>query len=480
MARAVACGDGVTVVTTLGDKLHELGGTLNPKDTPLPRQISDQRLQHIRMVTASPEAPHSILIADGKLWILWRGWSSTGTGTILETVYGQRDQSLSGRCVARQIQCDFGDSQPMTVALGDHHVLVCTADGKVWTLGLGDAGQLGLGDYSGCAKARCVTTPTGEWHWPYSIANPAPGGFQGGKIVMVAAGSAHSVALCSKGLVWVWGRNWGIEAEDAELFSQQNTNKVPTLLQAHLFESVPPGDGRSSGSRVQIVVAGKRRTIAITQEGRIFTWGHGLYGELGLGDRKSASAPTEIDATAFCQDKSSKDSQQQSSIVTAAVGSYHTLILTEMGRVFSCGRGDFGVLGLGIGDTAGRNTPVRINSYRSSTDGQQQDPRMIMIAAGRYHSAGVDTDGQLWTWGAGTRISPAARDRVPSIYQEVSGNGMWMYVCMHIRDFNSVGRHACICVCARVSTQARVVASALCWIHMLTLVVFLSTHGTHQ
>ena len=84
-----------------------------------------------------------------------------------------------------------------------------------------------------------------------------------------------------------------------------------------------------------------------------------------------------------------------SRILTAVCGNDHTLAVTEVGALWSCGQGAHDALGLNnIND---RWVPTRV-------DAQRFDNSKIVSAAASYtHSAVVTEDGVLYTWGKGGR-----------------------------------------------------------------------------
>mgnify|MGYP006188152201 CR=1 FL=1 len=80
----------------------------------------------------------------------------------------------------------------LPVMLGGDHSLGVTEAGVVWTWGLGGHGRLGLND----EQSRLVPTLL------------AAEVFKGSKIVTVAAGGSHTMAVGVDGALWVWG--WGL------------------------------------------------------------------------------------------------------------------------------------------------------------------------------------------------------------------------------------------------------------------------------
>ena len=88
---------------------------------------------------------------------------------------------------------------------------------------------------------------------------------------------------------------------------------------------------------------GSYHTVAIASGSvlRIFVWGLNNYGQLGLGHLENAPMPTRMDLSTWAPHNMTGSDVQFSG------GQHHSLI-TALGRVYVCGRGHFGTLGLGL------------------------------------------------------------------------------------------------------------------------------------
>ena len=89
------------------------------------------------------------------------------------------------------------------------------------------------------------------------------------RIVMLAAGSFHSAALASDGVVWTWG--WGMNGCLGH--GAQEARSRPTRL----------GNGAFGGSAAVMVECGNRITMVVTADGELWTFGSGGLGRLGHG-----------------------------------------------------------------------------------------------------------------------------------------------------------------------------------------------------
>ncbi len=149
-------------------------------------------------------------------------------------------------------------AQDVTLAsAGVYHSLFRKSDGTLWGMGNNAYGQLG------------DSTQTS----PRVRPSPAFAGLN--EIVQLSAGSAHSLVLRSDGTVWGVGGNAVGEVGDGT----QGLRTIPVQA-VWLEDTVEVAAGRTlltccplSGSH----------SVAITTDGRVWTWGSNYYGELGDG-----------------------------------------------------------------------------------------------------------------------------------------------------------------------------------------------------
>ncbi|XP_052077229.1 E3 ubiquitin-protein ligase HERC2-like isoform X2 [Mytilus californianus] len=163
--------------------------------------------------------------------------------------------------------------------------------------------------------------------------------------------------------------SWG-EGDDGKLGHFSRWNcDKPRLIEA------------LKSKRVRDIACGSSHSAAITSNGDLYTWGLGEYGRLGHGDNTTQLKPKQVKALA---------SQR---VVQVACGSRdaQTLTLTSEGRVYSWGDGDFGKLGRG--GSEGCNVPHEIERLR--------DLGVCQIECGAQFSLALTKAGQVWTWGKG-------------------------------------------------------------------------------
>lgn len=94
-------------------------------------------------------------------------------------------------------------------------------------------------------------------------------------------------------------------------------------------------EGSPKGLVVQIS-CGLNHTLALTDEGEVYSWGQGLHGALGTGNKRDAFAPKWV--TEYLDEP----------IAQVSAGGSHSTLVTISGSVYLCGDNSKGQLGIPI------------------------------------------------------------------------------------------------------------------------------------
>ena len=331
-----ACGQGDQGQLGLGAALHQQ----QPARAGGPELFANQRIR----LAAAGSYHLAVVAEDGAVYTCGEGdRGQLGLGD------GQPRRRLT-----RVPQALFAGSRVVMVSCGGVHTMAVTAVGHAWTCGCNDNGQLGVGDTANRLGFTRVDA----------------GQLGGARIVMAACGLFHSVVVSAEGGVWTFGcgdyGGLGLNDEQHRL--------VPTLLAAEVFK----------GSKIVTVAAGALHTMALGVNGRLWAWGSGYHGKLGLGDTNNRLVPTLVGA---------EEVFGGSQVRTIACGNVHTLAVTEAGELWAWGRGAQGRLGLNDGQD--RLVPTRVDPQHFA------HAPISAVAAGSNHSAAVTAGGALYTWGQG-------------------------------------------------------------------------------
>ena len=124
---------------------------------------------------------------------------------------------------------------------------------------------------------------------------------------------------------------------------------------------------------------GPRHTLALAGDGTVWSWGYGGDGQLGHGDYQLQTMPVQVKAL------------KGEHVIDLQCGDKHSAVLTSGGDVFTWGDSSLGQLGLG--DFRKQHSPHRVMEL--------QGKMVLQISCGPYHTACIDKDEQVYTWGRG-------------------------------------------------------------------------------
>jgi alpha-tubulin suppressor-like RCC1 family protein len=229
------------------------------------------------------------------------------------------------------------------VAAGGTHSVVLTREGHVWTWGQpwppGDIKQ--------------ISTPVRVQ------------GLE--RVRVIAVGAFHNLALLEDGILWAWGNNE---------YGQLGTGDTQPRSQPILVQGL-------SGLTLVDIAAGGWHSTALTDDGEVYGWGRGEHGRLGFGDDKSSKMVPQRVQLLVGED-----------IIQVSCGGTHSVALTRDGRMFSFGRGDHGRLGYGKKLTTGHPSEVPINlpppKELSSSEADGRWCAKLVACGGRHTLAIVE------------------------------------------------------------------------------------------
>ena len=199
----------------------------------------------------------------------------TGLGQVYTWGYGASGclghGDTNSHAVPRLIQ---GLSEAQYIDCGGFHTAVVTEKGEIWTWGRADVHQLGL------PSKRLLKDDMG---YVALIPTRIEEFIKRGKVIRgVACGEAHTLVLDSEGRLYSFG--W---AEDGQLGLPIDRLKEGQM--SYEIGEIPA----LRKQRIVKVAAGALFSACLTEEGRVYVWGNGEQGQLGLGSTlKRADLPT--------------------------------------------------------------------------------------------------------------------------------------------------------------------------------------------
>jgi len=204
----------------------------------------------------------------------------------------------------------WGIAQVVQIVGGAHHTLALTNAGGVWAWGDQTQGQLGNGVVKSPSNnlAHILTTPV-----------EITRNFTGSRIIRLAAGSNHNLALDSEGQVWAWGSSAYGQLGLGNTIRQTKPVKVAASL--------------LGGSRIVGIACSSFSSFAVSESGVVWAWGNNERGALGDGTFTSRSSPvTVLDAMT-----GSPHSFRGEKITQITAGSDQVFVLTIEGNLWTWG-----------------------------------------------------------------------------------------------------------------------------------------------
>jgi alpha-tubulin suppressor-like RCC1 family protein len=257
---------------------------------------------------------------------------------------------------------------------GGSHTVFLTNLGKVWASGLNTNGQLGIGN-------------TTQQNLPKEITNAS---FYAKTITSIACGNNHTVFLTSEGKVWACGNPANGRLG---LGTDITTNRtVPLEITNVAFYA----------NTITAIATKDSHTVFLTSGGKVWSCGLNTNGQLGINNTTQQNVPIEITNAGF----------YANTITSIACGQSHTLFLTSGGKVWSCGNPANGRLGLGTDITTNRTVPLEITNagFYANT--------ITAIACGDSHSVFLTSVGKVWSCGVNTNgqlgINSTTQQNVPT------------------------------------------------------------------
>ncbi|KAK7003641.1 E3 ubiquitin-protein ligase HERC4 [Biomphalaria glabrata] len=303
-----------------------------------------ERLNSQHVIQVATGASHSAVLTQNHKVLTWgkNTEGQLGRGDVEESSRGTPTivKSLSAFCV-------------LQVACGDNHTVILTQDGQVATWGSNSFGQLGLG----ATETLFIDEPR------------FLDCLKGLPIDQVASGSNHSLILSKSGAVYGWGRN---------SFGQLGLNNKTDCFWPNQCRPL-------RSQKIKYICCGKNHTACLTMDGGVFTFGAGTCGQLGHGSYNNEYLPKQVIEL-------SKSEVTQ----IACGRCHTLAFVAKSGRIYTFGLGVSGQLGLSTTENkntpvfiAGPIVSGSTQTVSMVPDKQSSEIKVKRIYAGGDHSFAI-------------------------------------------------------------------------------------------
>ena len=226
------------------------------------------------------------------------------------------------------------------------HSLILKNNGTLWGCGYNNCGQLGLGDTTNRTTFAKIITNAND-------------------IKSVYCGYNHTFILKNDGTLWGCGYNGYGELGLGGGGSRNTFTQVTT-----------------NTNDIKEVYCGECYTFILENDGTLWGCGVNTSGQLGLGDTTNRNVFTQVTTNV-------------NDIKSICCGQNHTFILKNDGTLWSCGRNDYGQLGLGDGTNRTTFTLVTTNANNIKSIYCGHSFTFILKNDGTLWSTGYNEDGRL-------------------------------------------------------------------------------------
>jgi len=360
--------------------LASTGGLGHPeaRDKTSPTSIAALARKHV--VDVSCGAMHTVAVTGtGEVF----AWGDNKHGQVgLELLSSERAQGVTAVPVPRLLPSLIGIHVD-AVSCGAGHTVVCARDGRVFSWGVGQQGQLGHNNLQLVAEPTQIMSLV---HEKYCIA-------------AVTCGIAHTFFLTDLGQLLACGQNlYGALGMD----TSAEAVLLPTLTEVNFQEDAKIGEGEGA-SRIVHISCGGAHTAVVDSRGRLYCTGSNTCGQLGLGDFNdfycSFSQVTNFLGEASTKVNVIRDLQTREEIygrhdlpVCAYVscGEEFTAVITRDHDVYTAGLGLGGQLGLA-------DNPEKLHTFRLVSTLTGKGIEEISCSQGTVFAAAEN--GDVYNWG---------------------------------------------------------------------------------
>jgi alpha-tubulin suppressor-like RCC1 family protein len=268
---------------------------------------------------------------------------------------GADSMSLSGRKLVSIVAGHASVTNSLAYDLNQPFHIALATDGTAYGWGRNDRGQIAQGTMSASSVPLPITAGT--------------------LLSAISAGGSHVLAVGRDGRAYAWGGGSG--------------GQLGTGGTLNAAAPVAVTGGSLAGGTVMAVAAGWASSLAVTTEGKVYSWGQNATGQLGTGGTISTFVPAAVVSTGALAGKYI--------VAVAATNSSSggtSYALSGDGLVYAWGNGSLGQLG--NGSLANSNVPVAVN-----TAGVLSGRKIVALATGVDHVLALSSDNLVFAWGQG-------------------------------------------------------------------------------
>ena len=241
----------------------------------------------------------------------------------------------------------------LQIETGRSHSILLTTNGRVFTWGENNYGQLGDGTTHSSFLPVDITLK-------FNLTN-------NDQILKVIAGNSNNYAITQQGKIYIWGFNQKADEIQTTYLEPFDITSIFSLWPNETIEDIIPGN----------------HSFVLTSENRIFAWGNDYYGQLGDGSNINTDIPIDI--------TKNFNFSESEHIISLKSNIGNSMAITNNGRIFTWGN----YLLIGKSESTNSNIPVDVTTQFTL----RTDERIVGIDMGSDFSVAFTSENRIFVWG---------------------------------------------------------------------------------
>ena len=230
----------------------------------------------------------------------------------------------------------------ISASCGNEHSLILSNEHIVYSFGSSEDGILGVNlnsDFNNETKNNYSDKKKLNSY----ILNKIDFGEYTNKIIEISSGTVHNLALTYDGKIFSWGSSQGGQLG----LSLQELESYPGFKKNYFIQSpIPVPISENKDVNIIKISCGEAHSLALTNEGKVYSWGFGSNGQLGLGFCEDSFEPGEGLKNSMRYKPEKIKCLDEEKICDIKCGKTFSIFVDNKGELFACGVNDLYQLGI--------------------------------------------------------------------------------------------------------------------------------------
>ena len=321
------------VIISFGNNSHYETGLDKPDKITSPHIIYKLKNEMIEQIYAGWE--HNIVITnEGEIF-------SFGHNQFLQCGVQNTTKIQENIKEPKNISELNNNIRALLASCGNEHSLILSKDHIVYSFGSNEDGVLGIN--SNLKEENKLN---------YKF-NKIDFGEYTNKIIDISCGTVHNLALTYDGKVFSWGSSQGGQLGlPLEILEKQpkfkNNYYVSTPVNVPIYNknNKTKNDGEINEINIIKISCGEAHSIALSNDGKVYSWGFGSNGQLGLGFCEDSFEPGEGLKNSMRYTPQKIEEINDEIICKVKCGKTFSMFINNKGELFACGVNDLNQLGI--------------------------------------------------------------------------------------------------------------------------------------